>query len=187
MASQHASIYLGHQTSDKTVCPTDLHPPPPPPTDLPLYPNLILCRPPHRKLKPNPPPRQLPINLTISIKSIIHSPPLLLIQHDLHNLTPILPCPSPLAHNLNGENQIPQDGVVDGRQCAAAWAFLRLRGPRSVGAFWAREDAATGEDEDVAVGEFLFKFAGEAVGAREKEREGLLAWDFSQIFILFPS
>jgi len=39
-------------------------------------------------------------------------------------------------------------------------AFLRLRSARAVGTFGAREDAAGGEDQDVAVGEFLFEFAG---------------------------
>lgn len=39
-------------------------------------------------------------------------------------------------------------------------AFLGLRGARAVGTFGAREDAPGGEDEDVAVGELLFEFAG---------------------------
>lgn len=41
-------------------------------------------------------------------------------------------------------------------------AFLGLRSARAGGAFGSGEDAAGGEDEDVALGEFLFEFAGQA-------------------------
>lgn len=124
--------------------------------------SLILRRPTLRELEPNTSPRQLPINLGISIQPIIDSTPLLLIQHDLQHLRPILASPSPLAHNLDGINQIGQDGVMHCRQGAGAGTFLRLRGARPVRAFGAGKNTARGEDQDVAVGEFLFELAGEA-------------------------
>ena len=40
---------------------------------------------------------------------------------------------------------------MHGRQGAAVRALLRLRGARAVGSFGAGEDAAGGEEEDVAV------------------------------------
>ena len=43
-------------------------------------------------------------------------------------------------------------------------AFLGLGRARAVGPFRARENAAGGENQDVAIGEFLFEFAGQAVG-----------------------
>jgi hypothetical protein len=53
---------------------------------------------------------------------------------------------------------------VNGSEGAAAGPLLGLRGAGSVGALGAREDAARGDDQDVAVGEFLLEFAGEAGG-----------------------
>ena len=48
---------------------------------------------------------------------------------------------------------------------AAVRAFLLLGGARAVGAAGAGEDPAGGEEDDVAVGEFFFELAGEAVVA----------------------
>jgi len=50
---------------------------------------------------------------------------------------------------------------VHGRQGAGAGPFLRLRRARAVRAFGTGKDAARGEDQDVAVGEFLLELAGE--------------------------
>ena len=49
---------------------------------------------------------------------------------------------------------------MHGGQGTGAGPLLRLRGARAVGTFGAGKDAAGGEDEDVAVGELLFEFAG---------------------------
>ena len=51
---------------------------------------------------------------------------------------------------------------MHGGQGTAVGAFLGLRGARAVGPFGAGEDAARGEEEDVAVGKLLFEFACEA-------------------------
>ena len=50
-----------------------------------------------------------------------------------------------------------------GGQSAAAGTLLFLRGTAAVGALGAGENAAGGEDQDVAVGELLLEFAGEAL------------------------
>lgn len=130
----------------------------PPPSPFP--PHLILRRTPQRELKPDPLPRQLPVHFRISIQPIIHTASLLLIQHHLQHLTPILSRPCPLSYNLHRVHDVAQDGVVDGCQSARVRALLGLRGARAVGTFGARKDAAGGEDEDMAVGELLFEFAG---------------------------
>jgi hypothetical protein len=61
---------------------------------------------------------------------------------------------------------------VHGGQSAAARTLLFLGRAAAVRAFGARENAAGREDEDVAVGELLLEFAGEAlldfVEAREE-------------------
>ncbi len=52
---------------------------------------------------------------------------------------------------------------MDGCQGAAVGPLLGLRGARAVGTFGTRENAAGGEDEDVAVGKLLLEFAGQAM------------------------
>ena len=47
-----------------------------------------------------------------------------------------------------------------GSQGTRMRALLSLSGARAGGTFGSGEDAAGGKDEDVAVGEFLFEFAG---------------------------
>lgn len=126
--------------------------------------SLVFSRSPQRELKPDPLPRQLSIHLRVSIKPIINPSPLLLIQHHFQHLTPILPRPRPLPHNLNRVHHVSQNRIVHGGQGAAVRAFLGLRGTRAVGTFGPRENTARGEEEDVAVREFLFEFACQTVG-----------------------
>lgn len=47
---------------------------------------------------------------------------------------------------------------MHGGEGPGAGTLLGLRGTGAVGTFRAWEDAPGGEDEDVAVGEFLFEF-----------------------------
>jgi hypothetical protein len=51
---------------------------------------------------------------------------------------------------------------VHGSECSGTGAFLRERGARAVGALGAGQDAARGEDQDVAVGELLLELTGES-------------------------
>jgi hypothetical protein len=52
---------------------------------------------------------------------------------------------------------------MNGGQSTRAWSFLGLRGAAAVRAFGPGKDTAGSEDENVAVGEFLFELAGEAL------------------------
>jgi hypothetical protein len=92
---------------------------------------------------------------------MVHASPLLLIQYHLHHLAPILLRACSLPDNLNGVHQVREDRVVDCGEGAAAGALLGLRSTAAVGAFGAGQDTAGGEEDDLAVGEFLLEFAGE--------------------------
>ena len=123
----------------------------------------ILWRATHRELKPYTPPCQLLVHLPVRIEPIIHPAPLLLIQHDLQHLTPVLLRPDTLPYDLNRVHDISQDGVVDSSQGSGTGPLLGLVAAAAVGAFWAWQDAAGREDEDVAVGELLFELARQAL------------------------
>jgi hypothetical protein len=88
---------------------------------------------------------------------------LLLVEDDLEDLAAIFLGAKALADNLDGVDKVGEDGVMDGGQGSRTWALLRLRRARSVRAFGPGENAARGEDEDVAVGELLLELAGETV------------------------
>lgn len=105
----------------------------------------------HRKLKPHTPSSQLPVNLPISIKSVIHTTLLLLIENDFQHLTPVLLRPDSLSHNLNRIHHIRQDRIMHRCQSTRAGSFLGLGGTATVGSFGTGENAAGSEDEDVAV------------------------------------
>lgn len=51
---------------------------------------------------------------------------------------------------------------MDSSERPGTWALLGLGGARAVRALGAGQDAAGCDDQDVAVGEFLLEFAGEA-------------------------
>lgn len=69
---------------------------------------------------------------------------LLLIEHDFEHLAAVLLGSQALANDLDGEDQVGQDGVMHGGEGSRARALLGLRGTRAVGALRAREDAARG-------------------------------------------
>jgi hypothetical protein len=115
-----------------------------------------------RKLEVNTATSQLLVHLRVSIESVIHTTLLLLIEHHLQDLASILLGPQSLADDLNGEDEVGEDRVVDSGQCSGTGTLLGERGARAVGALGAGEDAARGEDQDVAVGELLFELTGES-------------------------
>jgi hypothetical protein len=128
-----------------------------------LPPDLVIRRSTHRKLKAHTPSSQLSINLPISVQPVIHPTLLLLIKNDLQHFTSIFLGPNPLADNLNRIDDIGQDGIMHRSQGTGARSFLSLRGPATVGAFGTGENASGSEDENVAVGEFLFELACETL------------------------
>lgn len=114
----------------------------------------------NRKLKANALPRQPPVDLGISIQPKVNTSTLLLIQHNLDNLAPVLLGTGTLANDFHRVDDIRQDGIVYGCQRAGVGTFLRLRRTAPVAAFRARKDPTGGKEEDVAFRELLFEFAG---------------------------
>lgn len=86
---------------------------------------------------------------------------LLLVKDDLEGLGAVLLGAGALADNLDGVDEISEDGVVDSSQSAGTGALLGLGGARVDGALGAGQDAALSNEEDVAVGELLLELAGE--------------------------
>jgi hypothetical protein len=116
-----------------------------------------------RELKVNTTTRQLLVHFRVRIESVINTTLLLLIEHHLQDLASILLGAQSLADNLNGENEVGEDRVVDGSECSGTGALLSEGGARAVGALGAGQNAARGEDQDVAVGELLLELTGESV------------------------
>ena len=106
--------------------------------------------------------RQTLVDLAVGIEPVVDTASLLLVEDALEDLAAVLTRASALADDLNGIDEIGEDSIVDCSECARARTLLRLRCAAAVAALWARQDAAGGDDEDVAVGELLLELAGEA-------------------------
>lgn len=92
---------------------------------------------------------------------MINTALLLFIENDLQQLGAIFLGTETLADNLNGVDKIVEDGIVDGGQCSGTGSLLCLAGAGTVGSLGAGEDTASGEDQDMAVGELLLELTGE--------------------------
>jgi hypothetical protein len=116
-----------------------------------------------RELKCDALARQPLVHLRVSVKSVVDTTALLLVEDDLEDLGAVLLLAETLADDFDGVDEIVENGVVDGGESSRPWALLLLSGAAAVGALGARKDAARGDDEDVAVGELLLELTGEAV------------------------
>lgn len=114
---------------------------------------------------------KLAVDLGVGVEAVVDAAALLLVENDLEGLGAVLLGAEALADNLDGEDEVSQDGVVDGGQGAGAGALLGGGVARAGGALGAREDAARGEDQDVAVGELLLELTGETAGGRAMSDE----------------
>lgn len=88
---------------------------------------------------------------------------LLLVQNNLQGLAAVLLGADALADDLDGVDQVGQDGVVDGGQSAGTGALLGLGGAGVDGALGAGQNAALSNEQDVAVRELLLQLAGQTV------------------------
>jgi hypothetical protein len=93
---------------------------------------------------------------------VVDATALLLVQDNLQGLAAILLGAGALADDLDGVDQVSEDGLVDGGQGARAGTLLGLGGARVDGALGAGQDAALGDEEDVTVRELLLELAGQA-------------------------
>lgn len=102
------------------------------------------------------------VDLGVSVESVVNTTTLLLVKNDLEDLGTVLLGAHALADNLDREDEIGQDGVVDGSECARTRTLLGLGSTGAVGALGAGKDAAGRNDEDVTVGELLLELTGQA-------------------------
>ena len=94
---------------------------------------------------------------------MVNTATLLLVQDNLQGLAAVLLGADALADDLDGVDEVGEDGVVDGGQSARTGALLGLGGARVGGALGAGQDAALSNEEDVAVRELLLELAGQTV------------------------
>ena len=104
-----------------------------------------------------------PVDLGVRVQAVVDATALLLVEDDLEGLGAVLLGAETLADDLDGVDEVGQDGVVDSSQGARTGALLGLGVARAAGALGAGEDAARGQDQDVAVGELLLQLTGEAM------------------------
>lgn len=102
------------------------------------------------------------VDLRVGVEAVVNTTTLLLVEDDLEDLGAILLGAQTLSDNLDRVDEVGKDGVVHSGQSTRTWALLGLAGAAAVAALGARQDAARGNDEDVAVGELLLKLTGEA-------------------------
>ena len=152
-------------------------------SELPQNRNLVVRATRNGELEASHSASELPVHLGVGVESVIHTTALLLIQDDLQHLAAIFLGASSLADDLNGVDDVSEDGVVNGGQSAGTGALLLLGGAAAVGALGAGENAARGQDQDVAVGELLLELAGQALldlveageeGDRDEDDDGAL-------------
>lgn len=94
---------------------------------------------------------------------MVNTTTLLLVQDDLEGLGAVLLGAGTLADDLDGVDEVGEDGVVDSSQSAGTGTLLLLVGTRAGGALGAGQDAALSNEENVAVGELLLELTGQAI------------------------
>lgn len=117
-----------------------------------------------RELKVDTLACQTLVDFGVGVETVVDTATLLLIENDLEDLATILLGAQPLSDNLDGVDEISEDGVVHGGQSTRAWALLGLRSATAVAALGAGQNTARCNDDDVTVRELLLEFTGEAGG-----------------------
>lgn len=105
---------------------------------------------------------KLAVDLRVGVEAVVNAAALLLVEDDLEGLGTVLLGAQALADDLDGVDEVSQDGVVHGGQRARTGALLRLGVAGAGRALGAGQDAARGQDQDVTVGELLLELTGEA-------------------------
>lgn len=124
--------------------------------------NLVLGTSADGELERDTAASQTSVDLGVCVESVVNTTALLLVEHNLQQLAAVLPRAHTLANDLDGVDQVGEDGLVDGGQCSAARTLLLQRVARAVRALGAREDTAGGDEDDLAIRELLLKLASEA-------------------------
>lgn len=101
------------------------------------------------------------VDFGVGVEAVVDTTTLLLVKDDLQNLGTVLLGTKTLADNLHWVNEVGEDGIVHSSESARAWALLGLASAAAVATLWAWQNAARGDDQDVAVREFLLELSGE--------------------------
>lgn len=126
-------------------------------------PNLVVSGTALGELEDNSTAGQSAVDLAVGIESVVNTTALLLVENNLDGLAAVLLGADTLANDLDGVDEVGEDGVVDSSQSAGTGTLLGLVGARVDGALGAGEDTALSDEEDVAVGELLLELTGQAV------------------------
>jgi hypothetical protein len=105
---------------------------------------------------------QAAVDLAVGIKTVVNTTTLLLVQDDLEGLAAVLLGAGALANDLDGVDEVIEDGVVNSSQSAGTRTLLLLVGAGVDRALGAGQDAALSNEEDVAVRELLLELTGQA-------------------------
>lgn len=125
--------------------------------------NLVISSAALGELENNVAAGQSSVNLAIGIEAVVNTTTLLLVENDLDGLAAILLGADTLANNLNGVDDVGEDGVVDSSQSTGTRTLLGEGVARADGALRAGEDTARSNDDNVAVGELLLELTGQSV------------------------
>lgn len=106
--------------------------------------------------------RQPLVHLGVGVEAVVNTTTLLLVEDDLEDLAAVLTGTGALADNLDGVDQVLENGVVNGGERPRTGTLLGLSGAATVRALGAGKNAARGNDQDVAVRELLLELAGQA-------------------------
>ena len=101
------------------------------------------------------------VDLGVGVEPVVNTATLLLVENNLEDLGAVLLGAETLADDLDGVDEVGEDGVVDSGESPGLGALLGLAGAGPVGALGAGQDAAGSNDQDVAVGELLLELTGE--------------------------
>lgn len=142
--------------------------------------NLVFSSAALRELENNVAAGQSSVNLAISIEAVVNTTTLLLIENDLDGLAAVLLGADTLANNLNGVDDVGEDGVVDSSQSTGTRTLLSEGVARADGALGAGEDTARSNDDNVAVGELLLELTSQSVGPSVSAPSFQSVWCFSQ-------
>jgi hypothetical protein len=102
------------------------------------------------------------VDLGVGVKTVVDAAALLLVEDDLEDLGVVLLGADALADDLDGVDEVGEDGVVDGGEGPGDGTLLGLGGAAAVAALGAGQDAAGSDDQHVAVRELLLELTGEA-------------------------
>ena len=126
--------------------------------------NLVVSSTGLRELEGDGAARQSSVDLGVGVESVVDAAALLLVEDDLQQLAVVLLGPQALADDLDGVDEVTEDGIVNSSQSSRTGTLLLLGVAGAGGTLGAGQDTARGQDQDVAVGELLLELTGKAAG-----------------------